>query len=139
MIPRRFVVGISLLLGLAGIVTVISAAPSKQLPLEHVYCDPLKEGELASAHGTPSMVAKAKCKGVGCPPLDGKVVVIEGCRWESVNGIQVFVEETSGWYFFFRNAERTIPLRPTNDELSNLYNGEKGYLKNQCGYLRYTS
>jgi hypothetical protein len=121
------------------------ATRKRSVALEHVYCDPLTPEELKtlvdagssnrSMVGIPSMVAKAKCKGASCPSLDGKRVVIEDCRWPSVNDRAVYVEETSGWYFFYLDAERTNPLRPSEAELRALHSGEVGYLRQRCGVL----
>ncbi|CUE80142.1 Hypothetical protein, putative [Bodo saltans] len=122
-------------------------APVRLLRLEHVYCDPLTKSEQlhaaasAAAHSSapqpPSMVAKAKCKGSSCPTLDGKPVTIVDCKWESVNDKKVFLEEVSGWYYFYHDEARTQPLRPTEDEMRRLNSGEVGYLKHQCGALQY--
>lgn len=126
------------------VVAVASASTGRHVRLEHVYCDPMTEEETARegsgllVRGSPpSMVAKAKCKGASCPSLNGKRVVIEQCRWSSVNNKAVFVEETSGWYHFYLDVERTLPLRPSEAEIRSLNSGEVGYLRHQCGVVTY--
>ena len=84
------------------------------------------------------VTAKAKCKGAACLPLDGKAVMITGCRWESLGGRTVFVEESAGWYLFWLNEARTLPLVPTDLEISRYSSGEKGYLaQNLAGSLEF--
>jgi hypothetical protein len=114
------------------VVLCLAAAASRRLPLEHVFCD------AESSQGTyqSAMMAKARCKGSGCPGLDGKKVRIEECRWPTVNDRELWVEETSGWYLFYEDEGRTIPFRPTTAELKTLNSGgEFGYLREHCGVL----
>ena len=87
----------------------------------------------------PSLVAKGKCRGGGCPPLHGKIVILSDCRWASVNDVPVYVEETSGWYFFYRDQERKQPLRPTDEEIHTVHDGERGYLRRGGGVIQVTS
>lgn len=122
----------------------------KRLPIEHCYCDPMTPAERQSTTTTaPPLSVKGVCRGETCPSLDVRSshdahrvvsVHIEGSRWTSVNGVDVYVEETSGWYLLYRDAALREPLRPSEEELaSDNTGGEIGYHKGpqRCGYLMY--
>ena len=110
---------------------------TRLLKIEHMYCDrppadrPLRADE-------PSLVAKAVCKGVSCPELHGKQVVLVECAWPSVNGVPVYVEETSGWYFFWKTPQFKEPLVPTVEEWDGIKKtAEQGYLnKHHAGSMK---
>ena len=104
------------------------AAEQSSVKIEHIFCDPLQPSDTAGTTTPPSLVAKPLCKGNGCPSLHNHIVSIVGCRWGSVNGRQVRVEETSGWYFFY-DARSNAPLRPTEAERKGDGRREEGYLK----------
>lgn len=111
-----------------------AGAAAMQLELEHAFCD-MPTG----AAYEPPLSAKARCKGAGCPALDGRRVTLQGARWASVCGRPLWVEETSGWLLFYEDAQRQHPARPTATELATTNDGEPGYLRGgaSCGRVVY--
>jgi hypothetical protein len=112
--------------------------PPARLAVEHMYCEPCEEMPAQLPLTMPSLVAKGRCRGLGCPPLHARQVVLTQCRWPSVNNVPVFVEETSGWFFFYLDEGRTRPLRPTDEEIATIHDGEKGYLRHGGGIIATT-
>jgi hypothetical protein len=134
------------------------AAPTRRLPVEHMFYDVTQnvgDATLAALLARPRPTArppvtvdgdaaaivvpvslKARCKGAGCPALDGRAAVVAGSRWASLNGRRVFVEETSGWMFLWHDAARAVPVVPSRRDQQDAGRGEKGYLKGS-GVLLY--
>ena len=95
--------------------------------IEHLFFDttqpnwsqpPRHDEAAAGAPVAPVAVSpvslKLRCKGSGCPELNGTRVVLDRVpgHVDDLSGVPVWCEETSGWLLFWRDAQWTIPLVP---------------------------
>jgi hypothetical protein len=135
----------AVLLFVAASVLAVAPAAGRDVAIEHMYFDVrqtfLRAAVDAPARDHPAYVtdnagtvltpitAKAKCKGAGCPELDGVAVRIEGSKWPSLHDRTIYVEETAGWYLLWQNEQRTVPVVPEYEEIERVFDAnERGYL-----------
>lgn len=140
--------------------------------IEHLFVDDpaldmeesgSSDGSLNSANSSPIDPTPMLFKCVGHCDREGLVtgsrVVIDGCKWASINKREFIVEATSGWYFVYEEVDgkqsnvadvkklsqpicgittNVVAVRPTNEEYQTLFdNNERGYLtKRSAGTIR---
>uniref|UniRef100_A0A7S1PZ59 Uncharacterized protein n=1 Tax=Neobodo designis TaxID=312471 RepID=A0A7S1PZ59_NEODS len=123
----------------------VGPAAAREIVIEHMYFDVRQKfhrGAIDASQTPPAgfvqdsagavltpVTAKTKCKGAGCPELDGVAIRITGSKWTSLEAKTLYVEETAGWYMLWLNEERTVPMVPSDEEIARVFDSnERGYL-----------
>eukprot|EP00755_Sulcionema_specki_P033563 Sspe_Gene.101018::Locus_75647_Transcript_1_1_Confidence_1.000_Length_731::g.101018::m.101018 len=99
-------------------------ADAAELQAKHLYAPGHKgTGTVAS------LVGNFVCPG-GCHLFDGEMATVISCKWASLEGRTVHLEETAGWLVVWGDKDFEVPILPSEEEYHQLHDeGQHGYLK----------